>query len=302
MPPFRAEHSIPSLTGRPRRVASTISVSQPRKPEAPRVVWPSVGEIAWGLASDKIAIVMAVALIIVTVLSAGPLQPIDILVNTAPRPFWDQLAVPMILWPDTVASRFVAIPVLATTALHLAYYHRSWRPIILGAVGVVGMMSLVATMKLVVMRNHPRSGDPSFFGDAVSFPSGHGANAILIYGLVLFLIIRYGAARPHIIRRLVYCIVAIALLQSFVSVYLHFHWVTDLLTGMVAGGFALRLVIRLDQMIPKGRTVNWWPWYGRKLWSGEDRYAATPMERLEPAEPLEPNRSGTAEERESTGR
>lgn len=237
-----------------------------------RVTWPSVSEIAWGIASDKIAITMAVLLITMTMLSAGPLHPIDNLINNAPRPYWDEMREFLILWPDTVASRFVAIPVLAATALQLAYWHRSWRPIILGAVGVVGMMSLVAAMKLFFSRNHPRTFDPSFFGDSggVSFPSGHGANAILIYGLVLFLIIRYRAARPYIIRRLGYCIVGIALLQSFVSAYLHFHWFTDLATGMIAGGLSLRIVMRLDAMIPAGRTTMWWPWYGGSFWGGDE--------------------------------
>ncbi|TQN28510.1 undecaprenyl-diphosphatase [Haloactinospora alba] len=244
-----------------------------------RAVWPSVSEIAWGLASDKIAIFLAVALITLTVLSAGPLHPLDNWVNTAPRPLWDELRSFLILWVDVVASRFVALPVLGVTALQLAYWFRSWRPIILGVCGVFGMMSLVASMKLLFMRNHPRSYDPSFFGDAVSFPSGHGANAILIYGLVLFLIIRYSVARPHVVHRLAYCIVGIALLQGLVSSYLHFHWFTDLLVGMVAGGFALRLTIRLDRIIPHGRTVYWWPWYGRKLWSGEQRKPETPDSR-----------------------
>ncbi|MDA0566800.1 phosphatase PAP2 family protein [Streptomonospora sp. S1-112] len=239
------------------------------------VSWPSVSEIAWGLASDKTAIVMAVALIIMTVLSAGPLHPIDNFINNAPRPYWDQIREFLIYWPDTVASRFVALPVLGVTALQLAYWHRSWRPIILSAVSVFGMLSLVASMKLLFARSHPRTEDPAFFSaDGVSFPSGHGANAILIYGLVLFLIVRYQAARPHIVRRLGYCIVGIAVLQAVVSVYLRFHWFTDLLTGMVAGGLVLVLTIRLDRMIPQGRTFTWWPWYGRNPWNGADRAPA----------------------------
>lgn len=236
-------------------------------------VWPSWGEIAWGLASDKIAIVMLAALIVMTVLSAGPLHAVDNWVNTAPRPFYDEIRMFLILWPDNVASRFVAIPVLAVVALQLAYHHQSWRPIMLGAVGVVGMFGLVGAMKFLLTRGHPRTFNPAFFSDGggVSFPSGHGANAILIYGLVLFLIIRYQAVRPHIVHRLGWAIVGIAVMQTMLSTYLRFHWVTDMATGMVAGGFVLRLVIQLDAMIPSGRLTDWWPWRGRRLWSGEHR-------------------------------
>ncbi|QUX29236.1 phosphatase PAP2 family protein [Nocardiopsis akebiae] len=240
------------------------TVYDPGRPVVRPVRWPSVSEIAWGIASDRVAIMLAVALLVMTMLAAGPLHPVDNFLNELPRPYWDTLREPMILWPDTVASRAVALPVLGVTALQLAYWHRSWRPIVLGAVGVVGMMSLVSVMKLAINRGHAKEFNPDFFMGPgnVAFPSGHGANAILIYGLVLFLIIRFGAARPHVIRRLAYCIVAIALLQSIVSIYLHFHWFTDLMAGMVAGGFALRVTIRLDRMIPSGRTTQWWPWYG----------------------------------------
>ncbi|GAB3736531.1 hypothetical protein GCM10027590_48720 [Nocardiopsis nanhaiensis] len=237
----------------------------PGPPVVRAIKWPSVSEIAWGLASDRIAIMLFVALIVMTMLAAGPLHPVDNFLNEFTRPYWDTLRVPLIYWPDNVASRYVALPVLGVTTLQLAYWHRSWRPIILGAGGVFGMMSMVSVMKLLFNRGHAKSFDPDFFSGAgnVAFPSGHGANAILIYGLVLFLIIRFGAARPHIIRRLAYTIVAIAILQSTVSIYLHFHWFTDLVAGMIAGGFALRLTIRLDRMIPHGHTVQWWPWYGR---------------------------------------
>ncbi|MFV2195581.1 phosphatase PAP2 family protein [Nocardiopsis sp. LOL_012] len=229
------------------------------------IKWPSVSEIAWGMASDRVAIILAVALIVMTMLSAGPLHPVDNFLNELPRPFWDTLRTPLIHWPDTVASRAVALPVLTVTAVQLAYWHRSWRPIVLGAVGVIGMMSMVASMKLLFNRGHAKDYDPDFFEGMgnVAFPSGHGANAILIYGLVLFLIIRFAAARRHIVRRLGYCIAGIAVLQSVVSVYLHFHWFTDLVAGMIAGGFALRVTIRLDRMFPHGRTAEWWPWYGR---------------------------------------
>lgn len=246
----------------------------PGPPVVRTVKWPSVSEIAWSMASDRIAIIMAVGLIVMTMLAAGPLHPVDHFLNDFQRPAYDLLRAPLIYSLDNLASRYVALPVLGVVALQLAYWYRSWRPIVLSAVGVVGMMSLVSMMKLAASRGHAKYAEAEFFSGAgnVAFPSGHGANAILIYGLVLFLIIRFGAARPHVIRRLAYTIVVIALMQSTVSIYLHFHWFSDLVTGMFAGGLALRLTIRLDRMIPHGRTVEWWPWYGRSP-EGEEQAA-----------------------------
>ncbi len=265
-PHDRQEHTTTPAAGPysgPIPVVRT-PVYDPGPPVVRAVRWPSVSEIAWGVASDRVAIMLAVALIVMTMLAAGPLHPVDNFLNELPRPYWDRIRDFLIHWPDTVASRAVALPVLGVTALQLAYWHRSWRPMVLSAVGVVGMMSMVSVMKLAINRGHAKHFNPDFFAGPgnVAFPSGHGANAILIYGLVLFLIIRFGAARPHIIRRLGYCIVGIALLQATVSVYLHFHWFTDLVAGMIAGGFALRVTIRLDRMFPHGRTTEWWPWYG----------------------------------------
>src|SRR5690625_3113952 len=127
-PPLRVGIPIPPL--RTRRWLGTLSrtaddgTASGRRPDAHQVKCPSVSEIAWGLASDKAAIFLAVMLIIMTILSAGPLHPIDNLINNAPRPFWQQIREPLILWPDTVASRFVALPVLGATALQLSYWYR----------------------------------------------------------------------------------------------------------------------------------------------------------------------------------
>lgn len=214
------------------------------------------------ITSDPLAGFLAMLLAAMTVLSAQALHPLDHFVNTLPR--LDSLLVRefLIYWPDTVASRAVALPVLGLVALFLALRSRSYRPIVLAAGSVVTMICLVAAMKVVTSRSHPRTYDPSFFvdfGQNFSFPSGHGANAILIYGVALYLIVRYRAVRPHIAFRLSYAIVLIAVVQAVVSTYLQFHWATDLMTGMVAGALVLRMTILVDRMIPEGWTVGWWP-------------------------------------------
>lgn len=228
-----------------------------------RVTWPRMGEIAWGLSTDRLVLLLAGLLVTFTVLSAGPLHALDDFLNTAPRPFIDDTWLLLNWTLDEIASRFLVLPVLGIPALYLAYTHRSWRPVVLCTVGVLGMSILVWGMKFVTGRAQPNTYDAAFFAGegGLAFPSGHGANAILFYGLALYLLVRYDKVRrPVLIRRLAACVVLIAIVQTTVSVYLRFHWFTDLAVGVLCGAFVLALVIRFDRLIPSGRTSGWWPW------------------------------------------
>ncbi|MDS1271423.1 phosphatase PAP2 family protein [Lipingzhangella sp. LS1_29] len=214
------------------------------------------------LLSDRVTLGLAIALAAMVVLALGPLRPIDTLLNTLPRLESETLRTLLIYWPDTIASRAVALPVLGVVALRLTLWVRSWRPILLAGGSVFAMICLVSAMKLVLARSHPRTHDPSFFvdfGQNFSFPSGHGANAVLIYGIALFLIVRYRAVRPQVAVRLGVAIAGIAFVQSAVSIYLQFHWFSDLVTGMLAGALVLRMAMVLDGLIPEGFTRGWWP-------------------------------------------
>lgn len=214
------------------------------------------------LVTDRVVLGLAVALLMMVVLALGPLRPVDNLLNTMPRLESQTLRVLLVYWPDTIASRAVALPVLGVVALRLTLWVRSWRPILLAGGAVFAMICLVSVMKLVLARSHPRTQDPSFFvdfGNNFSFPSGHGANAVLIYGVALFLIVRYRAVRPEVAVRLGVAIAAIACIQTAVSIYLQFHWFSDLAAGMLAGALVLRLAMVLDGLVPEGFTRGWWP-------------------------------------------
>ncbi|MDV6011104.1 phosphatase PAP2 family protein [Haloechinothrix sp. LS1_15] len=213
--------------------------------------------------SDGPAIVLAGAFVLMTVLAAGPLHFVDTFFNEFPRPEISRATWLFLDYgPDEIASRFVAIPALGIVALYLAHRFRSWRPLILGAAGVVGMSGLVWGLKLLLARHHPKTFDPTYFsdGEGIAFPSGHGANAIMFYGLIVYLLMRYKLIAQPLVRKLIYGIVAIAVVQTAVSVFMQFHWFTDLVAGMIAGGLTLRLVIVLDRTVPPGRTRSWWPW------------------------------------------
>lgn len=216
------------------------------------------------LVTDRLFIALALLLIGFTVLAMGPIRPIDEFINTLPRLESALFRTFLIHWPDTIASRAVALPVLGLVALYLAVQVRSWRPLVLGTGAVFTMICLVAGMKLILARSHPRTYDPSFFvdfGQNFSFPSGHGANATLIYGVALYLIVRYRAVRPFLVVRLGYAIAGIALVQAVVSAYLRFHWASDLVAGMLAGIVVLRAAVLVDRLVPSGLIRGRWPFH-----------------------------------------
>jgi undecaprenyl-diphosphatase len=75
-----------------------------------------------------------------------------------------------------------------------------------------------------------------------SYPSGHTLRAVLVYGLLAFVI--YRLATPGWHRRL--AIAAAAVIIGFVAfdrLYLGVHWASDVVGGLLVGGLALTAAI-----------------------------------------------------------
>ena len=129
-----------------------------------------------------------------------------------------------------LGSAAVAVPVIAAVALLLALA-RCWRTLAywLAAVGVA--QGLVWTLKLTVERARPTalySGVEQF-----SFPSGHAASSIVLYGFLAFLLARGRSTRAQIVLALA---AALAIgLVAFSRLYLGAHWLSDVLASLSLG-------------------------------------------------------------------
>lgn len=197
-------------------------------------------------------------LLLVTVLASGPLHGLDRALNRPwsrfilhdLRPFFVHVV-------DSITDPSVAMFVVAIVSLSVAWQGRTLRPLVITAGAVSTETALVVAMKIITARPRPMSGNPSFFDgglaeSATIYPSGHAANAILIYGVAAYLISRYTPAGSRT-ARLLWCGVAlIAVVASLTSLYLQWHWATDLIGGLVLGGFVLRATVRLDRTYPTG--------------------------------------------------
>lgn len=200
---------------------------------------------------------LTVWLVIVTVLAAGPLQGLD---RALSQP-WSRFIVPdlrpfFLYVVDSMADMVVAMATISVVSLVVAWRARSVRPLVVTAGAVSSETALIVAMKLVTARPRPVSGDPSFFHlgieSATIYPSGHTANAILIYGVAVYLIASYTRTEQRTITALWWGVAWISVVTALTSLYLQWHWATDLLGGFVAGALVLRATVTLDQTYPTG--------------------------------------------------
>lgn len=201
---------------------------------------------------------LCAALVLVTLLVAGPAQGLDQDLHG----FWSKELTPD--WtrfldrvPNAVAGQAVCLPILLAVALTLAWRHRSWRPIVIAAAAEGGFFGVVGGLKLLLARTSPKAGDGDFLdGGAlehgwygVSYPSGHAAEAVLIYGAAAYLLATYAHPDTRVLSRLFWVVIVIMVNAIGVAYYLGHHWPGDLVGGLLVGGVVLRLIIDVDRAL-----------------------------------------------------
>ena len=122
------------------------------------------------------------------------------------------------------------------------FRHEAWALLALPLVEVVEVV-----YKLVVQHPAPIRSVPTLHN---SYPSGHTLRAVLVYGLLAFVI--YRLAPRGLVRTL--AIPAAAVIISLVALdrlYLGVHWTSDVIGGLLLGGIALTAaIVWLDKPRP----------------------------------------------------
>ena len=201
-------------------------------------------EVSSGLA---LAGFLAVVFAAFTVLAMGPLHSLDTYFNLAtPPPAW----LPVLHVLDRIGQRAVCLPLLGLVTFMSCRRQESWRPAVVVGISVFMLNLVVLILKLSFGRAEPETGDPAFFAGGMAYPSGHTSNIVLVYGLGVYIMRRYG----HVPRR------ALTLLWSFVallsvtmvvtSLTLNWHWFADLIAGLIVGAAVLQLTASVDHMVP----------------------------------------------------
>lgn len=183
--------------------------------------------------------VLATVFLLVTLLAVGPLAGVDRALDVPWSREWPQLR-PVLEVVVRLGQRVVCVPLLVVVAAMAARRVRSWQPLLVAVGSIVALNVLVGLVKICTARGGPTTGDPSFFRTGTMFPSGHAANAILVYGVSTMVARRAWGAGAFRARLLAAMTVATSVAMVLIGLYFQWHWFTDLLGGLAIGGVVLK--------------------------------------------------------------
>ncbi len=158
-------------------------------------------------------------------------------------------------WMDTAATAYtdiggvIGMPVVALTVMVvLALRRRSWTPVILiTAAGVGSLLMTIAGKDLIGRTRPPLTEAVPPYEYSPSFPSGHSLNALVIAGIVAYLLM----LRQHSRGTRVLVVLAAGVFAFTIGlsrVFLGHHWFTDVLAAWLLGAGWLAVVITAHRL------------------------------------------------------
>jgi undecaprenyl-diphosphatase len=215
-------------------------------PEQTRVV--SIGRPPWWL---MLAALMVGGLMTVDLLAGGVLERLDLRVSDIISGWGlrDSAAYPLVWAVTQLGGRATILGVLAILVGYLAWRRRTWVPLLRVLLALATLTVGVYALKHGTGRTAPGHPDELFFHvDGASFPSGHVANAVIMWGLARWLAVEYRL--PERAQRCSWWLsVAAPVATGAAMVSLDFHWVTDAIVGGAVGILLLGVVHRLDAVV-----------------------------------------------------
>jgi membrane-associated phospholipid phosphatase len=194
--------------------------------------------------------VLVTVLVTVDLLERGALERMDLRVSEVvsdwglrdSAAYWP-------VWAFTQAGgRVTILVVLAGLVGWIAWQRRSLAPLVRVLVALALLTGVVYAFKYGTGRTAPAYPGSFFHRDGASYPSGHVANAVLMWGVARWQAVEFGL--PARAQRAFWVLsVAGPAVTGVAMVALNFHWVTDALVGAAVGVVLLGVVHALDAVV-----------------------------------------------------
>ncbi|WP_245817168.1 phosphatase PAP2 family protein [Geodermatophilus saharensis] len=211
----------------------------------PAVVTP--GRPSWWLLLVAFVVTTAVT---VDLLNRGVLERLDLEVSEVVSA-WDLRDSPG-YWPvwavTQIGGRGTILIVLAGLVGWLCIRRRTLLPLVRVLTALALLTVVVYAFKYGTGRTAPAYPGSFFHRDGASYPSGHVANAVLMWGVARWLAVEYRLT-PAVQRALWWLSVVGPVLTGIAMVSLDFHWVTDAVVGASVGVLLLGVVHALDAVV-----------------------------------------------------
>ena len=212
----------------------------------PQVV--SVGRPPWWL---LLAALLTAVAVTVDLVNHGPLERLDLELSEVVSD-WDlqnSAAYPAVWLVTQVGGRVAILIVLLALVGHLAWRRRTWLPVVRVLLALLLLTLVVYAIKYGTGRTAPAFPGSFFFHtEGASYPSGHVANAVLMWGVARWLVVEHRLP-PKVQRVFWWLSVAGPVATGVAMVVLDFHWITDAIVGAAVGVLLLGVVHTLDALV-----------------------------------------------------
>jgi membrane-associated phospholipid phosphatase len=215
-------------------------------PWSPPVV--SVGRPPWWL---LVVAALVGGLVTADLLARGTLERTDLRLSEIVSDWGlqDSPAYPVVWLFTQLGGRVTILVVLAGLVAYLMWQRGTWLPLARVLLAVAVLTAGVYAIKHGIGRTAPAfPGSYFFHPDGASFPSGHVANAVLMWGVARWQAVEYGL--PAAAQRTFWWLsVAGPVGTGVAMVSLDFHWITDAIVGAAVGILLLGVVHALDALV-----------------------------------------------------
>ena len=153
------------------------------------------------------------------------------------------------VWAVTqLGGRGFILVVLAGLVGYLGWRFRTVVPLVRVLLALVLLTVVVYSFKYGTGRTAPAYPGSFFHRDGASYPSGHVANAVLMWGVARWQAVEYRLASW--LQRTTWVLsVAGPVATGIAMVSLDFHWITDAVVGAAVGILLLGVVHLLDDVV-----------------------------------------------------